>query len=50
MVDFFYRRVINGVKKWTDVPKLWKEQVKQILVENGYILNEDGTVTKGEEV
>lgn len=48
MVDFFYRRVINGVKKWTDVPKLWKEQVKQMLVENGYILNEDGTVTKYE--
>ena len=48
MVDFFYRRVINGVKKWADVPKLWKEQVKQMLVENGYILNDDGTVTKAE--
>lgn len=48
MVDFFYRRVINGVKKWTDVPKLWREQVKQILVESGYILNEDGTVAKYE--
>ena len=27
-----------------------QENVKKKLVEDGYILNEDGTVTKGEEV
>ena len=50
MVDFYVDRVIKGKKKWTDVPSLWNKAVQEELIKEGYILNEDGTVTKlGEE-
>ena len=50
MVKFYVVRVIAGVKKWTDVPSLWNKAVQDELIKEGYILNEDGTVTKrGEE-
>ena len=50
MVDFYVDRVIKGKKKWTDVPSLWNKAVHDDLIADGYILNEDGTVTKlGEE-
>lgn len=46
MVKFYEERVINGLKKWTDVPELWNAKVIKKLKEDGYILNEDGTVEK----
>ena len=46
MVAFYVLRVENGVKKWTDVPKLWQSKVKDALVAEGYTLNEDGTVNR----
>ena len=46
MVNFYVYRVKNGLKKWTDVPTLWREEVKKGLVEQGYVLNEDGTASK----
>lgn len=46
MVKFYEERVINGLKKWTDVPELWNKKVIEKLQKNGYVLNEDGTVTK----
>lgn len=46
MVKFYKERVINGLKKWTDVPELWNAKVVKKLKEDGYVLNEDGTVTK----
>ena len=49
MVKFYVVRVISGVKKWTDVPSLWNKAVQEELVKEGYILNEDGTVTKPDE-
>ena len=50
MVDFYVDRVIKGKKKWTDVPSLWNKAVQEELVKDGYILNDDGTVSKpGEE-
>ena len=48
MIDFYVYRVKNGLKKWTDVPSLWKEKVKEELVAQGYALNDDGTVSKNE--
>ena len=49
MVKFYVVRVISGVKKWTDVPSLWNKAVQEELVKEGYILNDDGTVSKPEE-
>ena len=49
MVNFYVYRVKNGLKKWTDVPTLWREEVKKELVAQGYVLNEDGTVSKEEQ-
>ena len=48
MVDYYVFNVEHGYKKWTKINKLWQEEVKKKLVEDGYILNEDGTVTKHE--
>ena len=48
MVNFYKKKKKNGLKKWTDVPTLWKEKVKDELVAQGYVLNEDGTVSKEE--
>ena len=49
MVNFYKIRVIEGKKKWTEVPKLWNNRVKDALIADGYILNKDGTVSKPEE-
>ena len=49
MVNFYVYRVKSGLKKWTDVPTLWREEVKNGLVAQGYVLNEDGTVSNKEE-
>ncbi len=49
MVDYYVYNVKRGYKRWTKVNKLWQEEVKRKLVEDGYILNEDGTVAKEDE-
>ena len=46
MVNFYVYRITNELKKWTDVPALWKQKVMDKLVEDGYTLNEDGSVVK----
>ena len=56
MVNFYIRKIENGEIdtrngepwKWTSVPPKWREQVKIRLANDGYILNEDGSVTKFE--
>lgn len=48
MIEYYTFNVKHGYKKWTKINKLWQEEVKKKLVEDGYILNEDGTVTKHE--
>ena len=50
MVKLYVDRVIKGKKKWTEVPSLWNKAVQDELIKEGYVLNEDGTVTKQEEV
>ena len=49
MINFYVYRVKNGLKKWTDVPTLWREAVKKELVAQWYVLNEDGTASKVED-
>lgn len=53
MAKLYYKRIIaglmkdeNGNKTVNKVPSLWREQVITLLEENGYIVNEDGTVVK----
>ena len=46
MINFYYVRVVDGQKKWTEIPAKWREGVKELLIENGWTLNEDGTVSR----
>lgn len=46
MVNFYVYRIKVGKKLWTAVPKLWQDDVKAKLIEEGYTLNDDGTVSK----
>ena len=49
MVKFYVSRVKKGKKLWTAVPKLWQDDVKAKLIEEGYTLNNDGTVSKPDQ-
>ena len=46
MINFYVYRVTHGKKLWTEIRDLWLDDVKAKLIEEGYILNEDGTVSK----
>ena len=50
MVNFYVYRIKAGRKLWTAVPKLWQDEVKLKLFEEGYILNDDGTVSKSDQI
>lgn len=45
MVNFYVYKVVNGTKKWNAIPDLWKQKVMDKLVEDGYVLNDDGSVS-----
>ena len=49
MVNFYVYRIKAGRKLWTEIRDLWQEDVKEKLIEDGYILNEDGTVSKPDQ-
>lgn len=36
----------KGKKNFYDVPENMQEEVREILTSDGYVINEDGTVTK----
>ena len=50
MVEYYVYNVEHGYKKWTKVNKIWQEEVKQRVIEDGYTLNDDGTVTEDNKV
>ena len=50
MVNFYVYRVKHCKKLWTAIPKLWRDDVKAKLIEEGYTLNEDGTVSKSDQI
>ena len=50
MVNFYVYRIKEGKKLWTAVPKLWRDDVKAKLIEEGYTLNDDGTVSKSDQI
>jgi len=49
MARIYATSVERGEKNFYDVPKRLRPQVRKIIEDDGYIINEDGTVTKGEE-
>ena len=49
MVNFYVYRVKHGKKLWTEIRDLWQEDVKKQLLDEGYILNDDGTVSKPDQ-
>lgn len=50
MVNFYVYRIKAGRKLWTAVPKLWQDDVNAKLLEEGYTLNDDGTVSKSDQI
>ena len=50
MVNFYVYRIKAGRKLWTAVPKIWRDDVKAKLIEEGYTLNDDGTVSKSDQI
>lgn len=50
LINSYYRRVVEQGYLWTNLPKLVKKRVCDKLESEGFVLNDDGTVTKGEEV
>lgn len=50
MTKKYYEKITATPQEmlWTEVPSLWSKKVQNALIENGYILNDDGTVTKAE--
>ena len=50
MVNFYVYRIKAGRKLWTAVPKLWQGDVNAKLLEDGYALNDDGTVSKSDRI
>ncbi len=51
MVELYLKKIKADDIVFTleDVPALWKQKVMDKLVEDGYVLNEDGTVSKDDE-
>jgi hypothetical protein len=46
MIKFYFQNVVAGKRKVTEVPKSLLPGVLDMLETNGYVVNEDGTVTK----
>ena len=51
MVELYLKKIKADDIVFTleDVPALWKQKVMDKLVEDGYVLNEDGSVSKDDE-
>ena len=46
MAKVYYNRLVLGLMTWDKVPTKRREAVKTLLDENGYTINDDGTVSK----
>lgn len=49
MVAKYVRKLEEGTMNFNDVPKLWSAKVRKQIEADGYVINDDGTVTKPEE-
>lgn len=46
MNTLYYRYVIMGKRTVDSIPASRRDVVKEMLIENGYTINDDGTVKK----
>ena len=46
MVNWYIYQLANGLLRYTDIHPFWAKMVKPKLDELGYIINEDGTISK----
>ena len=46
MVRIYATSVERGEKNFFDVPKKLQDKVREIIEAEGYVINEDGTVSK----
>lgn len=45
MARIYAAQVIAGEMLWTEIPSLWRKKACAEIEKQGYILNEDGTVS-----
>ena len=46
MANFYVRKIKDGDITLNDVAPRWYEKTKAELIRQGYVINDDGTVTK----
>lgn len=46
MNTLYYRYVIMGERTLTSIPASRQNAVKQMLIDNGFTINQDGTVSR----
>lgn len=49
MVNWYIYQLTNGLLRYTDIKPFWAKRVKPKLEELGYVINEDGTVSKKDD-
>lgn len=50
MISYYIKKIKDGEMLWFNVPPKWKNKVAEELVNKGYALNDDGTVTSPTEI
>lgn len=49
MINWYIYQLTNGLLRYTDIKPFWAKRVKPKLEELGYVINEDGTVSKKDD-
>lgn len=50
MISYYIKKIKDGEMFWFNVPQKWKDKVVEELVNRGYTINDDGTVTSPTEI
>ena len=49
MAKLYFNKIVEGEMLWTEVPSLWRAKTKKYIESQGYICNEDGSITEPTE-
>ena len=49
MVIWYIYQLVNRLLRYTDIRPFWAKKVKPKLDELGYVINEDGTISKKDD-